>query len=370
MKTESIRPHRGLDGAERRPLMERLASWRHLSYPWVSLLFALVLTFPGRLLACFLDTVSLRKAVGGALALSDSEPMWQAIVSEALFTAVTFYTFLMIKYMRTRIAATEKELGSLLPRGKSDHSEAFKLVGLWYGPILLAALFFLVFSYQIEMYLLSATGPFDFVLLAAAWTLTMLLFATVIWIYFTSLYGMRTIGKLRLRMRPYNEDELLGLRPMGTLSLSLARSFFGALILFTLIHILNPWFKTFAFTVTIIAATLLGVLMFFLPLFGIHRQMVQVKQQERASFRSQLAKLVGPREDPGNSLKPERDTLRDIRRILDDLKKLQAFSVLESRAAAMPTWPLDLTILERLLAVFLAVVAGILVRIITIKVMP
>lgn len=350
-------------GAERPTLTESLVRLLHIPYLPGALVLALMFTGPGTLLGSFLDTFSLDKALSATLQKQTTSPVWQVIAAEILYTAFTLYELLIIRYVRLRVVAAENELVSLLPKGKKDYARAFGRVSLWYGPIPLAAILLLLFLNPVLEKLHSTTGPFHLILYGAGSLAQFVLGGTMIWVYFASISGVYIIGRLPLRVKTYHADPMLGLRPFGALSLSLAFAYFGAVLSMSLVHLFNPSFAPGQHVALLIPLAVLGVLMFFLPLNRLHKHMRQVKQREQALLRTrraQLAESLDHDESPSSS---EKETLRDIRRLL----AFMASSTMESRLASMPTWPFDLGILARLVTILLAVATGLVVRLIAVR---
>jgi hypothetical protein len=353
-----------------RSIVERLASVRSLPYPLTALVLSLLITLPGRILACLLDSMSLRVAIQRVLPPPGTVPLWRVIAGNSVLPLVAFYVFLIVKYMRKSIESTGESLASIIPGGRRGYSRAFRLVGKSYGPIPIAAILVLLFSARFRSDLHSATGLFDVVFAVVSMSANMLLYATVIWAYFSSLYGMLRIGRMRLRTRPYFHDELLGLRPLGTLSLSLASSYFGALFLLIVFHLFNRSFAPELVMASLAALLAVGVLGFFLPLARIHRTMAEVKLREKAALRLRLERATSSPGTPTGRGKGRRGSPTGTESILADVRSILAYNALEHRVATLPTWPLDLAILERLLAILFAVIVGILVRVITATVLP
>ncbi len=363
MKSGSTKTQVKPIGAERPTFIESFVRLLHIPYLPGAFVLALIFTGPGTLLGGFLDTFSLDKALSATLQKQKTSPVWQVIAAEILYTALTLYELLIIRYVRLRVVAAENELVSLLPKGKKDYARAFGHVSLWYGPLPLAGIILLLFFNPVLEKLHSTTGPFHSILYGAGSIAQFALGGTLIWIYFASISGMYVIGRLPLRLKPYHPDPMLGLRPLGALSLSLAFAYFGAVLFMSLEHLFNPSFAPGQHVALLIPLAALGVLMFFLPLNRLHRHMLQVKQHEQALLRArraQLAESLEQEESPGRS---EKETLRDIRRILAFI----ASSTMESRVASMPTWPFDLGILARLLTIVLAVATGLVVRLIAVR---
>ncbi len=335
-------------------LVEKFVHWLRIPYPWASLMLVSLATGPGALLARFLDTGSLEKAI----------PTWGVIAGEFSFTVGLFYILIMIRYLRMRVVRAENDLISLLPNERRDYVRAFGRISLWYPPILLALFLFLLFLNPFIDAFSTTTGFFQSTHLVMSTIANEVVYGTLLWVYLASIYGMYQLGKMPLRIKSYYEDTLLGLRPIGALSLSLTFAYFGAILVLTLAHISNPTYGPIQFTAVLLVLTFLGALMFFLPLTSIHRQMVQVKKRELVLLRRQFAQITRSADNSQDSIEGDENILKDIKKILIDSRKILELTAIESHVTRLSTWPFDLQIIGQLLAIFLAIIAGVIVRII------
>src|SRR5205807_7777462 len=64
--------------------------------------------------------------------------------------------------------------------------------------------------------------------------------SSVVWTYWSISKGMRRFSEAPLELRPYYEDPFLGLKPVGSLALSLATVYFGFIALFLLAVLTSP----------------------------------------------------------------------------------------------------------------------------------
>ncbi len=153
---------------------------------------------------------------------------------------------------------------------------------------------------------------------------------------------------------------MLGLRPLGPLSFRLARPFLGTGVIAALwVSLRTPPESppVFAF---IGAATVLGVVMFFLPLYDVHRRMLRERGTALASVRGELFRLVGMRGGPGPDTSEER--LTEVMNLLRRLMDMSTLDVAERRIAALPTWPFGTRILRRLAALTLTIITVLVSR--------
>jgi len=102
----------------------------------------------------------------------------------------------------------------------------------------------------------------------------------------------------------------------------------------------------------------LGVTLLFLPLLGIHREMIRVKEEEEKSIRLKRKDVLFNGKSPENESK---QPFSDIAELL----KLQA---LDAEASQIPTWPFETRTVERLVAIILTIFTAILVNLVTVRV--
>ena len=62
----------------------------------------------------------------------------------------------------------------------------------------------------------------------------------MIWNYVATIWGVHRVGREALRLRPAVEDPMLGLRPLGSLSLGATFYYFGALAIIIAEVTLSP----------------------------------------------------------------------------------------------------------------------------------
>jgi hypothetical protein len=176
---------------------------------------------------------------------------------------------------------------------------------------------------------------------------------TALWVYGTALWGLYRLGRGPLHLKPFYEDKTMGLRPLASLSLSLSLAYFVLLLIMVLMLFIGPVRPEFVGTV--IALLLLGVGLFFLPLLGAHRRMKEEKDALKKALLTRWGEVVRRSMAPGD----DADLTASLAADVDAVVALQA---LDRKVAAVPTWPLDLSILSRLGVMTLPVVVGLLTQ--------
>jgi len=194
-----------------------------------------------------------------------------------------------------------------------------------------------------------AVGPWEFAYSAVRAVLAFVIYGAGLWTYGAALWGVRTLGKLPLQLQPFREDRMLGLRPIGALTLSVSVLYFGWLAILVVIALVNRDLGQLVLVLT--ALTMLGVVLFVWPLDGVHRRMVAVKDEHQASLRRTVLRMAEPSEsasEPYSGAVDLATTLEGLRAVLADLRRSATLEMVERRVAKMPTWPFDAAILRRL----------------------
>src|SRR3989454_8096670 len=228
-------------------------------------------------------------------------------------------------------------------------------------------LFLVALLAAVSVPVIVGTGPSPFVFNAGAGTplefvagvygivslaVATLALSSVVWTFWSISLGIHRFGRAPLALRPYYEDPFLGLKPLGALSLSLAFSYFGFIGLFLLVLSASPGTPTTADVVGVggflSGLVVLGLVLFFLPLRGLHRRMVHGKRQEMTRLPPKLSPIYEGGSDHG----PQ------------DVRHLIRVDMMDRKVAAMAIWPYDVGVLGRLSAITLSVTAILISRII------
>lgn len=319
-------------GPEEPTLFEQFVRRLHLPYPVVCLLLAII---PGYAASNFGETIV-------------AWPVW---------TLEAFYMLYVIRYMRLKVVSAEARLASLCPQGKATFHRVF---GRLSRPRPQAFLILVVVGISFAYFsrLFRFTGPFYLVLSSTTLIVFSVAWGTVVWVYLSSIQGLHLLGKGPLNLKSYHEDIMLGVRPLGSLSLHLT---FVYLSVIGLGAIATSFFADLFMIVSITVFAIIGIAMFFLPLRSIHRLMSQEKNRAESAIRSQYLQLAS---QPESRMPASSDmTMAGLGSLLADVKGLLAIGMAEHRVESIPTWPFDGKILGRLFLVSLSVVAILLARV-------
>jgi len=286
-----------------------------------------------------------------------SAPLVPTPVAVVASTIVTFSLFLdlyLVRYLRRKIQAAEPKLSALAADGTTSYSRAFKVMGGTGGIVFVAIVFFILyFPTRAQV----ATDPISLAGMVVTTVIIDLVYATAFWTYLSGLWGVFRFGRERLILRPFYEDRLLGLRPLGRVVTTFALIFSVAITVTLGGEFVVGAADSIAINLVIVA---LGVAMLFLPLRGIHSIMTRVKEEERTKLSSSGNGLLSKAayEDHGGEPSLSR---------IQELLEIQRFQLLRTEASNISEWPFEPGSVERLIAILLAifgVLAGRLIELI------
>jgi hypothetical protein len=343
--------------------VERIIASAHLPYLATSALLAALLSDFGMALFRFFDTRNWATAAAlpvhqaGTIAF----PPWVEAFSSVMFGVTYFFAFYFLRKARTILVSAQDQLSALLPEGSDDFRRIFGRYFKSKAPLAVMCLFTIPFLPYFIILFQYSTGIFSLIWTTVCSVVIIATLSAVLWLYVSALKGLHDIGNLPLRLRPFFEDSMLGLRRVGNLSLSLAGLYNGAIVLFALGIITSP-FQNPIITAGVVGLFFLGAFLFFLPLMGFHRQMVRQKRLESDQIRQRFIPLLQSGASSGDA----------SQKTVDDLWRLHALDTVERKVGAMHTWPFDIGVLTRLTTLtalpLLLTVVGRLIIIVTLHV--
>ena len=339
-------------GPERPTLTEWVIGFLPLPFVVGSLLLALLFGLPASFLGVFLDTGNLDAILrllppveGGLLVLV-------LIVDVSVYVSIPLAT----RYMRRQVVKAKEAISPLLPQGEETYLRVFGRISSFGPPLLIVAAFIVFLLLQPETVL--PPGSFSILLSLPQIFLFFPFLGAFIWIYVRSTLGIYQLGRGSLRMKSYVQDPVLGLRPLGSLSFALAWPYLATLgiaALWISLGVPGPGVLLF-----IVAFVIVGVVMFFLPLYEVHRRMVRERERAHASVRDQLweraEKVDTPQREGGDP------TLLDVMNRLLNQEEASSLDREERRIEEIYDWPFDTRIVGRLAALTLSVVTVLLIR--------
>ena len=350
-------PETDREGSEERTLAERFISAFHLPYALGCILLGLIVFgFLNSLLAKYVEGASLPMALQTAFS-------WQFLAEDALFA----YAFYAPRYMRRKLWETAHSVEALLPAGSEGFRRAFAGISsarpqvvtwvVFLGGLLVATNVPAILGgpSTIVFNLDSAFSPLEFfssIFQIISLAVVTLALSSVVWTYYSVTRGIGRFSSAPLQLRPYYEDSFLGLKPIGSLALSLATVYFGLIALFLLSLLTAPTAPSTADIAGIgsflFGLILVGVLNFFTPLRTLHGRMIAEKRAARAAFGSKLRTVFEDSSDP---------------RPADDIAHIFRVDMMDRKLASMAVWPYDIGILGRLSVIAASVTAILISRI-------
>ena len=263
---------------------------------------------------------------------------------KALLFGLLIYVLWATRFIRERSRATATAVGALVDDAPATFERAFRSVGRVLPPVVAALV-------MLGMYLADTIRRGQLVepALLPAYLLDVAMVAcrfvimfSFVWAYFASVWGLANVCGRPLHLAPYYRDPLLGTRPLGSLSLSLASVFLVGLVLGAV------WIAAGAATPALYGLTLsvmtVGVVLFFLPLNAVHVQMATQKRRESDALAGRYEELfIGPTD--GSSGAARQTDLEDVRAAV-------GFRVVRDQVGTIRTWPFDTAILARLATSF------------------
>ena len=240
-----------------------------------------------------------------------------------------------------RIARRLESLGATTA---GSSRERFRELNSVVGPLALSGAAAIAFAVSA----LVRDGWTPALLRGATWFVLGVALWTYLWTYGSLQLGLNRLGREHLPADAARIDPSLGLRPLGGVA------FMG---LWMLLAWLVPLVLTGLPDIVGVATGLLvltgGLAAFFLSLFGLHRQMVEVKATELAVARELYAQAYEPVRSA-----PTLEALERQRGLLS------AADALEQRARAIHEWPIDEGTLARVITITTSVIAMLIARII------
>lgn len=327
-------------GPEKSTIIERAVNLLPGPFFVKCLIFWTIFGTPGLVLTRYLDTLNFDtiQAVFGQIA-----PLNIVVFSMANLV-MPFYAFYGTSYMRRKILATLPEIEPTTAGGTKALHDVFSQISKPAPALILGVLFAIVSIASFPGQSQHVAGYLSFVVKAGGFGFAMLGYGTFIWMYASSIRGLHQLGKRHLHFVSFYEDEHLGMRPLGTISLSLALVYFLGIGL--------VFFSATPVPIPLLAASLglilLGVILFFLPLHVVHDKMAKEKHAAEKLLKKRLTQLMATfeREDQSSH----------------EITDMLLFQTLEQKVSRISEWPFDTVTLSWFSAIVITVLGTVITR--------
>jgi hypothetical protein len=340
-------------------LAERFVAAFRLPYAVACILIGFVLVgIPNSILSWYLQTSDLRQAV--LTAFSTNSLLQYSLIA---------YAFYAPHYMRTRLLDAARSLSAVLPDREEGFRRAFAGISSVRPQVVTWLLFLFALLVAVNAAALLGTGESTIIVNVGgsfsvvefvgtiydviAIALSTLALSSVVWTYWSTSVGIHRLGSAPLQLRPYYEDAFLGLKPVGSLALTLATGYFSFIALLLLVLATSPTVPSVGDILGVggflFGLILLGVLLFFVPLNRLHRRMVTEKQIQKAGLAPKLRALFQESGEVDSD---------------PNFSKVFRLDMMDRKISSMATWPFDIGILGRLSVIALSVTAILISRII------
>ena len=338
-------------------LAERFITAFRLPYPLGCVLVGVVLF---GIVDALLQGYSTTSNVGSTIA-------YAVAPQNVMVYLLVAYSFYAARYMRGKLE--QVRLAPFLPDREAGYTRIFGLVSATRPQVLTWALFLVTLLLATNASALSGSGSGTFVFNAGpgsalefvsgifslvSYAVATLGLSSVVWTYSTISRGIHRFGGAPLTLRPYYEDAFLGLKPVGSLALSLASAYFGFIGFIVLELLISPASPSVVDIVSVggfvAGLIVLGLVMFFVSFNTLHRRMTAEKHAERGRLREKLSPIL---QEPAHPMAPK------------EIGHLFRLDMQDRKVASMATWPFDVGIIGRLSVIAFSVTAILISRVLT-----
>ncbi len=353
-------------GLDRPSPVERFAALLPVSYHLAALLWSIFLGPPAIVALNLIYTGGdLGRSVELFFPQASPPTPWQRALAAAFWTFSCWYGFWMIRYIRTRLQSAEGDIAPLLPEGQAGFRRTFAPVIRPIGGILVGLFLDLLFLRTALITYRNAPGPLLVVWRTLYPTFFFLLYGAGSWVYISALWGLGRLGKQELKLSSYHVDNMMGLGAIGSLSLSISSAFFGFLGIITIQMLLGPLVPEYL--PALAAMLVLGVVLFFLPLHGIHKLMRKEKGRLRVELNDRLVQAI--ERGGGAGSRGRASPAAELKRLASELKNVLTLGLVERKLESLAVWPFDTRILGKLSAIVLSVIAGLIINVLVKRVL-
>ncbi len=325
-------------------VFERLFSRIRIPYTAGCLILAILLGPFGSILVGFVQRVDIAAGVSDAFSLyfNQQVEIGQGLIGLFLLTCLLFYALYIGRFMRQKLVEAKDPLLPLL-QSEEVYNQAFSGVFNPLPPLGISIVLLLLFLTQsFDSFMAYCSNLAYTVFFVAAYSLFFIAFFNFVWIYFSSIIGLHFLGKKFMKLKSFTEDRMLGVKPIGSLSLSLVFAYFAGI---SILILLPGSFATMPgrmYLAYLAGLILFGMASFILPLFTTHLKMVESKKLEQENLRQELLKRAS------NTSREEGSSSKEMKEAIDQLTAVFSLNLKRDEVLSIPTWPIDISILGRL----------------------
>jgi hypothetical protein len=320
-------------GPENPTFIERVANLCPGPFFIKSLLFWTVFGTPGLLLGRYVDTLSVDKT----LAIFSQVTVQDVFVFSLANFLIPLYAFYGTRYMRVKIVDTIPKLEPLTENGGTTLMTLFDSVSMFWPALMLAGMFGAVSFVSLPGQTSHAVGYVSAAIKVVGFCFIMLSYGTFVWMYASSIRGLHRLGKERLRFVSYYEDPHMGIKPLGSLSLSFSWVYFVGITL-TFFSV-NP--LPLPILMVVLVLIVLGIILFFYPAYTVHQKMAQEKYAAEKALRYRVSRIM--------------KSLDHSKESIDEIEDLFLFQTLEQKVSKIAEWPFDVKTLSWFSAIVITV---------------
>jgi ABC-type multidrug transport system fused ATPase/permease subunit len=320
-------------GPENATVIERVANLIPGPFFIKCILFWIVFGAPGLLLGRYIDTLSVEKT----LAIFRQVTVQDVFVFSLANFLIPLYAFYGTHFMRMQIVGTIPKLEPVTENGRGTLQRLFDSVSRFPPALLLACVFGAVSLFSLPGQTTHILGIVSGVIKVVGFCFIMLSYGTFVWMYASSIRGLYRLGKERLRFVSYYVDNHMGMKSLGSFSLSFALVYFVAITL-TFFSV-NP--LPLPILLVVLVLILLGIILFFLPTYTVHQKMAREKHTAEKVMLHQLSHIVR--------------SLDELEETSEELRDLIMFQTLEQKVRKIAEWPFDARTLSWFSAIVIAV---------------
>lgn len=329
------RPSRGRQFLQSRLWFERLYAWMGLPL-WAGVLLLGYIPFVGGLALGYL---------AAGLWTDFASQFWTVALPVSLSLIASAFAAVHIchrierlgEYARSMIDGEARiELGSLY--------DSRKVFILWALTLLGVSVLYVVDAppgYSAAQILLTQFS---------SWPIFQLYIMTTLWVWAFAMYAIYRMGRLPLKLRPFTEDPMLGLRPFARASLRFVAIYEGLVAIIAFPQILSGAYGL-PVSLFLVGLFVLGIVFFLLPLIPLRWKLQAAKSEQSRWIGSEYSKLM--------------QSVHTIDGDVDDklVGRLMAIDKIQRDVRQIRTWPFEAGILARLIAVIVSITAIILSQI-------